>query len=522
MGAILDVRNLKISFDTEIGRIEAVKDMSFHVNSGEILAMVGESGSGKSVCALSVTGLLKNAGAEKHGGAVIFEGKELDYYDEKALRKIRGGRIAYIFQEPLVSLNPLQNIEKQITERLIAVKKWNDGDAKHRALELLELVGIREPQTRLKDLPHAFSGGERQRIMIAAALADNPRLLIADEPTTSLDVTVQKQILELISELKSRLDMSIILITHNIEIVRRHADRVVVVKDGKTVEEGKVCQVFARSAGVRGGDSAAASPVSRAEGEILLKVGGLNVTYAAKSGRFGVKSGLHAVKNVSLELKKGRNLGIVGESASGKTSLINAILRLIPCTGDVVFRGERISAMKPGRLRKIRKYMQAVFQDPYGSINPRMTIGAIVAEGLKTHGVKDKNEINRTVEKTLAGVGLPPDIVNRYPHEFSGGQRQRIAIARAVILKPELVIFDEPTSSLDKDVQLQVMELLKELQITYDMSYIFVSHDLSLVRSICHEIAVMKEGAIVESGAAEKILYAPEHEYTKTLINAAM
>lgn len=522
MNRLLDVRNLNISFDTEIGRVEAVKDISFHVNRGEILAMVGDSGSGKSVCALSVTGLLKHAGAEKHGGTVIFEGRELDYNDEEALRKIRGGGIAYIFQEPLSSLNPLENIEKQITERLVAVKKWNTGDAKRRALELLELVGIRNSETRLKDLPHTFSGGERQRIMIAAALADNPRLLIADEPTTALDVTVQKQILELISGLKNKLDMSIILITHNFEIVRRYADRIVVVNDGNTVEEGNSSRVSACSAPVVAYEPPAApAPVSCAEGEVFLKVSGLSVVYTGRSSRFGGKTAFRAVDNVSLELKKGRNLGIVGESASGKTSLVNAILRLIPSVGDVFFMGQCISAMKPGPLRKIRRYVQAVFQDPYCSINPRMTIGAIVAEGLKAHVVKDGNELKDAVKKTLVSVGLPPDITNRYPHEFSGGQRQRIAIARAVILKPELVIFDEPTSSLDRRVQLQVVELLKNLQIAHDMSYIFVSHDLNLVRSICHEIAVMKEGAIVESGATGKIIHAPEHKYTKTLIRAA-
>ena len=526
MQKVLEVKNLKISFDMEIGTVEAVKDISFHVDKGELLAIVGESGSGKSVCALSLTGLLKEAGAEKEGGTVLFEGIELDYDDETALHKVRGGGIAYVFQEPLASLNPLHTIEKQMTERLTVVEGVSRSEARRRALEFLKLVGIRDPEARLKDLPHTFSGGERQRIMIAAALTGSPRLLIADEPTTALDVTVQKQILELIAELRQKLDMSIIIISHNLEIVRHYADRVVVIKDGLVEEEGSAEEIFTkpRSDYTKALIAPHPSPlaVPPADGETLLDVRSLSVVYSGRSGRLGKKRDLLAVNKVNFELKQGQSLGIVGESGSGKTSLIMAILRLIAFSGDVYFKGQNISSMNPSKLRKIRRFMQVVFQDPYGSLNPRMTVEMIVAEGLRAYGAKNDATLKKAVAQSLKDVGLSLDIAGRYPHEFSGGQRQRIAIARAIILKPELVIFDEPTSSLDRSVQFQVVELLKSLQQSYDMSYIFVSHDLNLVRSVCHDIIVMKDGAIVEADTAEQIFTSPSHEYTKALISAAL
>ncbi len=524
MKKILEVQNLKVAFNTEVGRVEAVKDISFHVNKGEIFAIVGESGAGKSVCALSLTGLLEYAGADIEGGRIYFNGAEIDYHDDDTLRQMRGGDIAYIFQEPIASLNPLHTIEKQITERLVKIEGYSRQDADKRALELLNLVGLKDPESRMGDLPHTFSGGERQRIMIAAALAGNPSLLIADEPTTSLDVTVQRQILELLSELRLRLGMSIILITHNLEIVRNCADRVAVVKDGIVVEEGVAMDVFTNpqnSYTKELVDAPSILPDVCGCGGILLDVRNINVIYSGRNGRLGRKKDLHAVKDLSFTLRRGESLGIVGESGSGKTSLMHAILRLIPFTGDIFFKDTCISKMAPKQMQSMRRYMQVVFQDPYGSLNPRMTVAMIVGEGLRAYGVKDKDILRIKVSEALESVGLDPAIADRYPHEFSGGQRQRIAIARAVLLNPDLLILDEPTSSLDRSVQFQVVELLKGIQKSHNISYIFVSHDLRLVRSVCHNIIVMKDGELVEYGTADKILNAPEHDYTRALISAA-
>jgi microcin C transport system ATP-binding protein len=525
MEKLLEIKNLKISFYTEMGKTEAVKDFSFDVYKGETLAVVGESGSGKSVCSYSVTGLMRRAGAVMEAGTISFEGNKIDFEDENTLMKIRGGEIGYIFQEPMASLNPLHNIEKQITERLIAVEGKSAAEARERALELLELVGVRNYEKRLGDYPHSFSGGERQRIMIAAALASNPKLLVADEPTTALDVTVQKQILDLLVELKAKLNMSVLLITHDLGVVRKYADRVVVVRNGYVMETGKTEEVFqnpkheyTRELIGKGGQMADSPYVDGGE---ILRVENLSVVYEGKRGRFGKKSDFKAVDSVNLSLKKGHSLGIVGESGSGKTSLIKAVLRLIPFTGNVHFKDTDLAKLKPAELRAMRRHIQVVFQDPYGSLNPRMTVGMIIAEGLSAHGEKDQVKIKEAVEAALVDVGLPKDIVDRYPHEFSGGQRQRIAIARAIILRPEIVIFDEPTSSLDRSVQFQVVELLKKLQKAYSMSYIFISHDLNLVRSVCHDVVVMKEGRAVECGSAEEVLFSPENEYTKTLIEAA-
>ncbi len=531
LNGFLSLENFKVSFYADFcvcggsGKIEAVKDFSFRMKKGEMLAVVGESGSGKTVAALSITGLLKRDGAVKEGGFVSFMGHEIDYWDEGLLRKIRGGGISYIFQEPMASLNPLHNIERQITERLIYVEGVSPRIARARALELLNLVGIKNPESRLKDLPCCFSGGERQRIMIASALASSAELLIADEPTTALDVTVQKQILDLLAGLKERLGLSVMLITHNLGIVRNYADRVVVVKDGRVEEEGTAERIFAapsseytrRLIAVR--SEKAAPPVLT--GETLLKADNISVVYRGGSGRLGKKPDLEAVKNVSLSIEKGMNLGVVGESGSGKSSLIKALDQLIPYSGRVEFKGELLTGMSDRDLRKARKSFQIVFQDPFGSLNPRMTVGAIIAEGLIAQGEKDKKEIEKRVALSLEEVGLPPDSAERYPHEFSGGQRQRAAIARAMIMRPDFVMFDEPTSSLDRSVQFQIVALLKDLQKRYSMTYVFVSHDFNLVRSLCHRIVVMKDGEAVEEGEAEKVLRSPENIYTKTLINAA-
>jgi ABC-type microcin C transport system duplicated ATPase subunit YejF len=483
---ILEVKNLKLSFYTEFGKVEAVKDFSFDVFKGETLAVVGESGSGKSVCAHSLTGLLKPLGAAVEGGSVTYQGKIIDYSDETALRALRGKEIAYIFQEPMATLNPLHNIEKQITERLIHVDKIPKGAAKKRALELLNIVGIREPEKRLKDLPHTFSGGERQRVMIAAALAAEPKLLVADEPTTALDAAIQKQILDLLKDLKTRFHMSLLLITHDLEAVRNYADRVVVVKNGEVAETGETEKIFTNPAHEYTkelfGIGETALPAANESAENVLEVRNLTVCYKEFT----------AVDALSFSLKKKSSLGIIGDSGSGKTSAALAILRLIPASGEVIFHDTDFMKLPPEELRKQRKHIQMVFQDPYGSLNPRMTVRMIVAEGLLASGVKDKLEISAAVDQVLSDVGLEKEISDRYPHEFSGGQRQRIAIARALILKPEVVIFDEPTSSLDRNVQFQITELLRTLQERFDLSYIFISHDPRLVRSLCRDVLVMK------------------------------
>ncbi|MDR2400468.1 MAG: dipeptide ABC transporter ATP-binding protein [Deferribacteraceae bacterium] len=485
---VLEVENLKISFYTEFGKVEAVKDFSFDIFEGETVAIVGESGSGKSVCAHSLTSLMKPLGAVVESGSVNFCSNTLNFSDEAAIRALRGKDIAYIFQEPMASLNPLHNIEKQITERLIYVDGVSKSAAKKRGLELLTLVGINQPEKRLKDLPHTFSGGERQRVMIAAALAAEPKLLIADEPTTALDAAVQKQILELLMELKARFKMSLLLITHDLEIVRNYAERVVVVKNGIVAESAPVDEIFAHPGHEYTRELFSASrtlpaPVDETN-ENILEVKGLNVRYKEFT----------AVNDLCFTLKKGSSLGIVGDSGSGKTSSALAVTRLIPSTGEVVFRGRNFLKLNPEELRRERRYLQMVFQDPYGSLNPRMTVRMIVAEGLLARGERDKKKIADAADQALSDVGLERDILDRYPHEFSGGQRQRIAIARALIQKPEVVIFDEPTSSLDRSVQFQITELLKTLQIRYSLSYIFISHDLNLVHSLCHKVLVMKNG----------------------------
>lgn len=529
-GVFLALKNLKISFFAdfcvcgESNKIEAVKDFSFEMKKGEILAVVGESGSGKTVAALSITGLLKRDGAVIEDGSISFMDEDIDYHDEKHLREIRGGKISYIFQEPLASLNPLHSIERQITERLIYIEGVLPRMAKARALELLNLVGIKNPEKRLKDLPCCFSGGERQRIMIASALASSSaELLIADEPTTALDVTVQKQILDLLSDLKEKLGLSIMLITHNLNIVRNYADSVVVVKDGLVVEKGNVGDIFKNPSNDYTKELIAirderADPPALTGRETLLKADNISVTYLGNGGNFRKKESFLAVKKVSFSLEKGINLGIVGESGSGKTSLMKAVARLISYSGNVEFKGKNLTRMKECDLRKIRKSLGIVFQDPFGSLNPRMTIGDIIAEGLIAQGERETEE---KVALALKEVGLPADSAGRYPHEFSGGQRQRAAIARAIIMRPDLVIFDEPTSSLDRNVQSQISSLLKDLQKRHQMTYIFVSHDFNLVRSLCHKIIVMKDGEAVETGDTEKVLLTPENDYTKSLINAA-
>jgi ABC-type microcin C transport system duplicated ATPase subunit YejF len=520
---LIEVKNLKISFNTEFGKIEAVKDFSFDINEGETLALVGESGSGKSVCAYCLTGLLNSSGAVFENGTIKYMGEPLPLKNDFALRKLRGKNISYIFQEPMVSLNPLHNIEKQITERLTRIEKVNKSDARKLAIDTLRMVGINNPGKRLNDLPHAFSGGERQRIMIAAAIISKPNLLIADEPTTALDVTVQKQILELIAFLKAELNMAVLLISHDLGVVRNYADRTVVVRIGKVIETGVTSELFANPQNdytklLIGSKSEKAADIEG--GEVILDVKNLSVAYKKPATFLSKESENSAVKGVSFSLKKGLSLGIVGESGSGKTSIIKAILHLIPFSGDVEFLSEPFSGISAAALRSKRKKLQVVFQDPYGSLNPRMSAESIVTEGLRAQGITDKSVLNTELSKALEAVGLSHISKGRYPHEFSGGERQRLAIARAIIMRPELIIFDEPTSSLDRTVQFQIVAILKNLQTTLNTTFIFVSHDLRLVRSICQEIIVIKDGVIVENGRTETVLSNPQNEYTKILFES--
>ncbi len=526
MEKILEIKNLRVDFAVNDQKIHAVKDFSFHLNKNETLAIVGESGSGKSVCALSITRLLERSGAIIKKGSIAFKGLNLAEVEEDELRKIRGKDIAYIFQEPSVSLNPLQKIGKQITERLVIQENEDTGKATEKAVELLGLAGIANPEKRIRDFPHTFSGGEKQRIMIAMALMTNPEIIIADEPTTALDVIVQKQIIELLLELKERFSSSLILITHDLTLVKKYAQRVVVVKDGCVVETGKMEEIFTNpkeeyTKFLLKGRKTKILEVGENEPDILT-VRNLNVFYNKKKTLFKEYPGFHAVKDVNFSVQKGSSLGIVGESGSGKSSLARALLRLIPSSGEIYFLGKNLSSLTGEALRKSRKNIQVVFQDPFSSFNPRITIGGIVEEGLVANGEKNKAERKKKALKCLEETGLGKDCYDRYPHEFSGGQRQRIAIARAIIMEPALIILDEPTSSLDKSIQHQILELLRNLQKKYFITFLFISHDLDVIKGLCHKTAVMKQGEIVEIGFTEKIFTRPSHEYTKALIAARL
>lgn len=523
---LLQVQQLAVTFQQGTQVTHAVKSVSFDIYPGQTLALVGESGSGKSVTAHSILRLLNRQQTSYPQGKILYQGQNLLTASEQQLRALRGDRIAMVFQEPMSSLNPLHSIGKQISEILLLHKGMNKQQAQQRCIELLELVQIDNPQQRLASYPHQLSGGQRQRVMIAMALANEPELLIADEPTTALDVTVQQGILQLLKELQNKLGMAILLISHDLNLVQRTADTVCVLKDGEAVEYASCQQLFAAPqhpytkqllSSVPDG-----APAPTQSNEILLQVAGLKVWFARNSNWWQRnKDYLKAVDDISLELKQGQTLGVVGESGSGKSTLGLAILRLLDSSGAIEFAGQRLDQLSQKQLRPLRRQIQIVFQDPFGSLSPRMSVSQIIGEGLALHTNDSKQQQEQQIIAAMRDVGLDPDSRHRYPHEFSGGQRQRIAIARALVLKPRLIVLDEPTSALDRSVQCQIVDLLRELQLKYNLSYVFISHDLAVVKAISHQLLVMRAGKVVEHGNAADIFHAPKHEYTQQLLAAA-
>ncbi len=524
---VLQVSNLDVRFDTPDGEVHAVRGINLEVNAGETVAIVGESGSGKSQAMLAVLGLTASNG--RVSGSARYLGNEMIGLDQKGLNGIRGVKMTIIFQEPMTSLDPLYPVGYQIEEPLVYHKHMKRSEARARAIELLHLVGINDPERRVGSYPHQLSGGQRQRVMIAMALANDPDILIADEPTTALDVTIQAQILELIADLRRRLGMAVVFITHDLGIVDRFADRVYVMRAGEIVEGGATAQVIAAPKHPYTQMLVAAEPRGSkapppAGAPVLLEGEDIRVTFSiGVDGVFSKRSiELHAVDGVSLSLRQSQTMGIVGESGSGKSTLGRALLRLLPAQGRMRFLGQDITHLGRRELQPLRRQLQIVFQDPYGSLSPRLTVGEIVTEGLLVHEpsltTADRAERAAAV---LAEVGVDPASHNRYPHEFSGGQRQRIAIARAIILRPKVIVLDEPTSALDRTIQRQIVELLRRLQAEYKLSYIFISHDLAMVRAMADYILVMKDGQIVEQGQTPDLFERPQSDYARTLIAAA-
>jgi len=525
---LLDVHDLSVSFGHGDAEVRAVDGVSLTIEQGETVALVGESGSGKSVTALSVVQLLPYPFAHHPSGSIKYRGEELVGAGPSVLRTVRGNEISMIFQEPMTSLNPLHNIEKQIAESIKLHQGLHGEKAQDRVLELLDLVGIRNAKQRLGSYPHELSGGQRQRVMIAMALANEPDLLIADEPTTALDVTIQAQILELLSELQSRMGMSLLLITHDLGIVRKMADNIHVMTEGRVVERGTPEKIFNAPQHEYTQKLLAAEPGPKPlrqnhERHTVINGRDIKVWYPMKKNILGqTKSYLKACDGVDVTVRAGSTVGVVGESGSGKTTLGLALLRLIDSKGEIYFNDEPIHQYDKRQLRALRHRMQMVFQDPYGSLSPRMSVQQIVEEGLKVHrtDLSEQQRLNE-VARALDEVGLDQSSLNRFPHEFSGGQRQRIAIARAMVLKPELLVLDEPTSALDMSVQAQIVDLLRDLQQQYQLAYLFISHDLKVVRALSDEIIVMQQGKVVEYGEAEQIVTAPTQPYTQTLMAAA-
>ncbi len=522
---ILDVRDLNVSFRQDGGLVHAVRGVSFTVGRGETVALVGESGSGKSVTALSTVRLLGDTAQVT--GSVRYEGRELLNAPEADLRRVRGNDISFIFQEPMTSLNPLHTIERQLAESLLLHQGLTGAPARARIIELLTRVGIREPASRLGAYPHQLSGGQRQRVMIAMALANGPELLIADEPTTALDVTIQAQVLDLLADLKRAENLSMLFITHDLGIVRAVADRVCVMQGGEIVEQGSAASIFADPQHPYTRKLLAAEqtgvPKSLAEGaETVAATEALRVWFPIHRGLLKRTVGhVKAVNDATLSVRAGETLGIVGESGSGKTTLALAIMRLQASTGRIAFVGRPIEGLSQRDMRPLRRQMQIVFQDPYGSLSPRMPVAEIIAEGLGVHGVEPGRAPREMVAEIMGEVGLDPASMDRYPHEFSGGQRQRIAIARALILRPRLMVLDEPTSALDMTVQVQIVQLLRRLQEKHGLAYLFISHDLKVIRAMAHRVMVMRDGDVVEAGDAAAIFGAPRSDYTRALMAAA-
>lgn len=525
---ILSVRDLGVAFRQDGAELIAAEGVSFDISAGETVALVGESGSGKSVTALSIPRLLPYPAAFHPTGEVFFKGRDLLKLPETEMRKVRGDDITMVFQEPMSSLNPLHTVEKQVSEILTLHRGLSRSQARVRVVELLTAVGIADPQGRLDAYPHQLSGGQRQRVMIAMALANEPTLLIADEPTTALDVTVQAQILKLLDELKTRLKMAVLLITHDLEIVRKYAQRVCVMTKGRIVEAGPVDEVFAApkhpyTRHLLAAEPKGEPPKTNPSKPIIASADDLKVWFPIRRGLMRRTVGhIKAVDGVSIAVRQGQTVGVVGESGSGKTTLGLAMLRLISSQGRIVFMGRDIQGLASKQTRPLRANMQVVFQDPFGSLSPRMSVGEIIGEGLDVHMPKLGPAAREAkVVAVLEEVGLDPETRNRYPHEFSGGQRQRISIARALVLEPKFIMLDEPTSALDMSVQAQVVDLLRALQERHGLAYMFISHDLRVVRALANEVLVMKDGKVVEQGSAEKIFAAPETAYTRALMAAA-
>ncbi|MCB2182275.1 MAG: ABC transporter ATP-binding protein [Desulfobulbaceae bacterium] len=523
---LLNIKNLSAGFETQDGHVDVLHDVSLSINEGETVALVGESGSGKSVTAFSILQLL-DRDSFSATGEIIFNDCNLLQQKENELRKIRGNQIAMIFQEPMTSLNPVYTIGDQIIEPLMLHQGLSAAKAKEESLLLLEKTGIPDPENRMHNYPHQLSGGQRQRIMIAMALACRPKLLIADEPTTALDVTIQAQILALLKDLQQEFNMAILLITHDLHMVKKVARTVHIMHQGGIVEHGNTAEIFADPKAqytIKLLDSVPkGEPVAKQETKTLLQVRDLRCHFPIKKGFFKRKVGeIKAVDGVTLSIKEGTTYGIVGESGSGKSTLGMSILRLINSKGDITYQDQNLAELKNKDMRPLRRELQVVFQDPFSSLSPRLTVFQIIAEGLKVHRIgaatKERKEI---VQRVLAEVGLTPEMADRYPHEFSGGQRQRIAIARAIALQPKFIVLDEPTSALDMTIQSQIIALLRDLQQKYTITYLFISHDLRVVRALSDEVAVMKEGVIVEQGSASEIFNRPKHPYTRKLFSAA-
>jgi microcin C transport system ATP-binding protein len=524
---LLRIRDLSIDFVSGETVTSAVRNVSFDVDKGETLALIGESGSGKSVTALSILRLLPPA-ARYPSGAIRLLGKEMLAASDADLHEARGSRVGVVFQEPMTSLNPLHTVFKQIAEVIQIHRPMDREAARRRVVELLEMAGIPNAEARMNAYPHELSGGQRQRVMIAMALANEPDLLIADEPTTALDVTVQAQIMALLTEIQKRLQMAVLLISHDLGIVRKAADRVAVMYNGEIVETAATEKLFNSpehdyTRRLLDAEPAGGPGERSADSSALLTTENLKVYFPVKKGVFKrTVDHIRAVDGVSIAIRRGESLGVVGESGSGKSTLAFAVLRVLKeAAGAVYFDGMRLDTLDKNRMRSLRRGIQVVFQDPYGSLSPRMPVSEIIAEGLKIHKLGSVEEREQLVIRTMQEVGLDPELRHRYPHEFSGGQRQHIAVARALVLKPRLIILDEPTSSLDRTVQFQIIELLRKLQREHNLTYMFITHDLKVVKALCHTIVVMKEGRIVEAGDADRIFSAPQQPYTRELLQAA-